>query len=233
MTCGRSVLSIVAVLLPESSRVSVPPSAKKRGQTPLIAGGEGGIRTHEGLLTLAGFQDQCIQPLCHLSTRKNAANRTPRQRPKAQAAPACVARAVPACGLPLLVFKTSAFNRSATSPHEKTLPIEDPDNALKLKPHRPVSPGLSLHPACPCWFSRPVHSTALPPLRETLAGEDPKTARRFKPRRAVSHEPSPHAACPCWFSRPVHSTALPALRQRSGRRRIVRGASIGFNRASH
>ena len=30
-------------------------------------GGEGGIRTHEGLLTLAGFQDQCIQPLCHPS----------------------------------------------------------------------------------------------------------------------------------------------------------------------
>ncbi len=159
---------------------------KKRGQSPSIAGGEGGIRTHEGLLTLAGFQDQCIQPLCHLSTRKNAANRRPRQRPKAQAAPACVARAVPASGLPLLVFKTSAFNRSATSPHEKTLPIEHPDNALKLKPHRPVSPGLSLH-----------------------------------------------AVCPCWFSRPVHSTALPALRQRSGRRRIVRGASIGFNRASH
>ena len=33
----------------------------------LFSGGEGGIRTHEGLLTLAGFQDQCIQPLCHLS----------------------------------------------------------------------------------------------------------------------------------------------------------------------
>ena len=32
-----------------------------------LFGGEGGIRTHEGLLTLAGFQDQCIQPLCHLS----------------------------------------------------------------------------------------------------------------------------------------------------------------------
>jgi hypothetical protein len=32
-----------------------------------LAGGEGGIRTHEGLLTLAGFQDRCIQPLCHLS----------------------------------------------------------------------------------------------------------------------------------------------------------------------
>ena len=32
-----------------------------------FSGGEGGIRTHEGQLTLAGFQDQCIQPLCHLS----------------------------------------------------------------------------------------------------------------------------------------------------------------------
>ena len=32
-----------------------------------IDGGEGGIRTLEGLQTLAGFQDQCIQPLCHLS----------------------------------------------------------------------------------------------------------------------------------------------------------------------
>ena len=32
-----------------------------------ISGGEGGIRTHERLLTFAGFQDQCIQPLCHLS----------------------------------------------------------------------------------------------------------------------------------------------------------------------
>lgn len=32
-------------------------------------GGEGGIRTHEGLLTLAGFQDQCIRPLCHLSVQ--------------------------------------------------------------------------------------------------------------------------------------------------------------------
>ena len=30
-------------------------------------GGEGGIRTLEGLQTLAGFQDQCIRPLCHLS----------------------------------------------------------------------------------------------------------------------------------------------------------------------
>ena len=33
----------------------------------ILNGGEGGIWTHEGLLTLAGFQDQCIQPLCHLS----------------------------------------------------------------------------------------------------------------------------------------------------------------------
>ena len=36
----------------------------------MIFGGEGGIRTHEGLQTLAGFQDQCIQPLCHLSEDK-------------------------------------------------------------------------------------------------------------------------------------------------------------------
>ena len=30
-------------------------------------GGEGGIRTHGGLLTHAGFQDRCFQPLSHLS----------------------------------------------------------------------------------------------------------------------------------------------------------------------
>ena len=41
----------------------------------LFSGGEGGIRTHEGLLTLAGFQDRCIQPLCHLSeARKDTRN---------------------------------------------------------------------------------------------------------------------------------------------------------------
>tara|TARA_B000000437_G_scaffold179032_1_gene134979 strand:+ start:76 stop:303 length:228 start_codon:yes stop_codon:yes gene_type:complete len=33
-------------------------------------GGETGIRTLEALLRLAGFQDQCIQPLCHLSNEK-------------------------------------------------------------------------------------------------------------------------------------------------------------------
>ena len=32
-----------------------------------ICGGETGIRTLDRLLTYAGFQDQCIQPLCHLS----------------------------------------------------------------------------------------------------------------------------------------------------------------------
>jgi hypothetical protein len=31
------------------------------------SGGEKEIRTLEGLLTLAGFQDRCIKPLCHLS----------------------------------------------------------------------------------------------------------------------------------------------------------------------
>ncbi len=30
-------------------------------------GGEIGIRTLDTLLTYAGFQDRCIQPLCHLS----------------------------------------------------------------------------------------------------------------------------------------------------------------------
>ena len=32
-----------------------------------VFGGEKEIRTLEGLLTLAGFQDRCIKPLCHLS----------------------------------------------------------------------------------------------------------------------------------------------------------------------
>ena len=40
-----------------------------------LFGGEGGIRTHEGLQTLAGFQDQCIQPLCHLSFEVPAVRR--------------------------------------------------------------------------------------------------------------------------------------------------------------
>ena len=42
-------------------------NAKGPERDLLHFGGEGGIRTHEGLQTLAGFQDQCIQPLCHLS----------------------------------------------------------------------------------------------------------------------------------------------------------------------
>lgn len=33
-----------------------------------LSGGEGGIRTHETLITFCGFQDRRIQPLCHLST---------------------------------------------------------------------------------------------------------------------------------------------------------------------
>ncbi len=33
-------------------------------------GGEKEIRTLEGLLTLAGFQDRCIKPLCHLSVAR-------------------------------------------------------------------------------------------------------------------------------------------------------------------
>lgn len=32
------------------------------------SGGSCEIRTHGGLLTLAGFQDRCIQPLCQASS---------------------------------------------------------------------------------------------------------------------------------------------------------------------
>ncbi len=35
-----------------------------------VFGGEKEIRTLEGLLTLAGFQDRCIKPLCHLSVAR-------------------------------------------------------------------------------------------------------------------------------------------------------------------
>ena len=54
-------------------RIHVRSGDESRDQSDLVVrsladtGGEGGIRTHEGLQTLAGFQDQCIQPLCHLS----------------------------------------------------------------------------------------------------------------------------------------------------------------------
>ena len=34
-------------------------------------GGEGGIRTHERVAPVAGFQDQCFQPLSHLSLYMN------------------------------------------------------------------------------------------------------------------------------------------------------------------
>ena len=33
----------------------------------LQSGGSGEIRTHGRLQTVAGFQDRCIQPLCHTS----------------------------------------------------------------------------------------------------------------------------------------------------------------------
>ena len=35
------------------------------------SGGEAGIRTLDRLLTYAGFQDRCIQPLCHLSADRD------------------------------------------------------------------------------------------------------------------------------------------------------------------
>jgi hypothetical protein len=33
-------------------------------------GGGGEIRTHDRVLTYAGFQDRCIQPLCHPSEER-------------------------------------------------------------------------------------------------------------------------------------------------------------------
>ncbi len=69
-------------------RIGPQPHSAKNKNGPargpfLFYGGEGGIRTHEGLLTLAGFQDQCIQPLCHLSmiVRAHFARRGPRIQP--------------------------------------------------------------------------------------------------------------------------------------------------------
>ena len=45
--------------------------------TPLtIFGGGTGIRTLDRLLTYAGFQDQCIQPLCHPSNSRFDATTT-------------------------------------------------------------------------------------------------------------------------------------------------------------
>ena len=41
-----------------------------KGNFELI-GGEAGIRTLDRLLTYAGFQDRCIQPLCHLSADRD------------------------------------------------------------------------------------------------------------------------------------------------------------------
>ena len=37
----------------------------------IVNGGEAGIRTLDRLLTYAGFQDRCIQPLCHLSADRD------------------------------------------------------------------------------------------------------------------------------------------------------------------
>jgi hypothetical protein len=68
-----------------------------------FSGGEGGIRTHEGQLTLAGFQDQCIQPLCHLSTsclRSNGTSTLTR----------CVPAARPA-GAFALLMRPKSFRR--------------------------------------------------------------------------------------------------------------------------
>jgi hypothetical protein len=86
----------------------------------------------------------------------------------------------------------------------------------------------------PCWFSRPVHSTALPPLLMSftrhrvglLRASCPSPLRgrlrcasafKFVPDEFV--EPT-KGVNPCWFSRPVHSTALPPLLMSFTRHRV-------------
>ena len=86
----------------------------------LFSGGEGGIRTHERLQTFAGFQDQCIQPLCHLSELSCAPGGM--DSPPAAAHPfgahfvrpdSLRESVEPTKGYkPLLVFKTSALTRA-------------------------------------------------------------------------------------------------------------------------
>ncbi len=57
---------------PKSSTTLGEKTERRHEGAFLVSGGEGGIRTHERLQTFAGFQDQCIQPLCHLSELSGA-----------------------------------------------------------------------------------------------------------------------------------------------------------------
>ena len=75
--------------------------------------------------TLAGFQDRCIQPLCHLSGDLNC-------------------------------DPSGGSLRAARG-------WDGSQNALASSASPRFEPTKGFHP---CWFSRPVHSTALPPLRE-------------------------------------------------------------------
>ena len=51
----------------EPNPASPPIKKGCSNEHPFFIGGEAGIRTLGGLLTLNGFQDRRIQPLCHLS----------------------------------------------------------------------------------------------------------------------------------------------------------------------
>ena len=93
---------------------------------------------------------------------------------------------------PLLVFKTSAFNRSATSPN---CPVPRVGWIRRLRRLTPSGRTSCVLARCAsqsnprkatnlCWFSRPVHSTALPPLRRTVRARALCLQCRFDSTRA-------------------------------------------------
>ena len=69
-------------------------------------GGSGEIRTHGGLLTLDGFQDRCIKPLCHASLVGSGGNGGIRTH---------------GGFAPSADFESAAFSLSATFPSDKKI----------------------------------------------------------------------------------------------------------------
>ena len=87
-TSARSDL-VVEPVAPSARPSRSDPRGDHSG-SPLGSGGWGGIRTHEGLLTPAGFQDRCLKPLGHPSGRAATSNEPPFRlaRPRAARASA-------------------------------------------------------------------------------------------------------------------------------------------------
>ena len=173
----------------------------------LFSGGEGGIRTHEGLLTLAGFQDQCIQPLCHLSKlfyppfagglsgglRRKTSAWTRRVLRLALQARSLCARVQNGCPAVL-------SNRSATSPNCSIHPLRVVCPAACAA--RPVH-GLAASCGSPCRRARfarasktavlPFCLTALPPLQIVLSTLCGWAVRRLTPQDQCMDSPRPAA----------------------------------------